>query len=146
MLVSEDDTTETIIHADGKAEYEGEELLFDISHYDDATLIYATDEGYSGMGVLLPYEDSKYAFYSIDPSVILLLDGRMYNYMGDSSLFDEEAQYQYFIDGNYFYLMENNSYKRGTITAYGDKMFLVNGITPIGSLMFLRASEIEDLR
>ena len=66
--------------------------------------------------------------------------------MGDSSLFDEEAQYQYFIEDDYFYLIENNSYKRETMTNYGENLFVVSNITTHGSLLFLRASEVEDFQ
>ena len=136
---------ENIIKPDGTYTADGKTAQFSISQLGEATFLYIDDQGFFGMGILFPDdENTGYLFYSLEPSLLLLKDGDIYSYKGESELVDAGAQYQYFLDDNHFYLIEDNSYLRGEIVQYDDKMFIVKGIDDGKWLVFIRAFETGD--
>ena len=136
---------ENVVKSDGTYLADGKKAQFSISQLGEATLLSIDDQGFSGMGMIIPDDEKAgYRFYSLEPSLLLLKDGDIYSYQGESELIDAGAKYQYFLDENYFYLIEDYSYLRGEILQFNDKMFLVKGVDDGQWLVFIRASETGD--
>lgn len=52
------------------------------------------------------------------------------------------APREFYLDGTRFYLIANNRYNAGTITGYGENLFIVEGLSDVGNVVYVRTSRI----